>query len=292
MTASLATETPAATLTAGAPSRRRARHRVDPWHFVLAPIALVMLAPLLWMLVTAFSSLSESRQFPPHLPSGIHWQNFRDAWTTAPFGRWLLNTTVVSAACVASNLVFCSLAGYAFARIRFFGSNAAFVVMLATLMVPFQVVMIPTLLVMKQLHLVDSVASLALPNLATPFGVFLLRQFFLSIPRDLEEAATIDGAGRLRTLVRIVVPLMGPPLATLGVLTFLNVWNDFLWPLITIQTPAHMTLQLGLASFQGAHTTNWPVVMAASLMSQAPVLLAFLFAQRYFVRSIATTGIK
>ena len=251
-----------------------------------------MLAPLIWMLVTSFSTLTESRQFPPHLPSGLHWQNFRDAWTTAPFGQWLLNTSIVSVACVVSNLVFCSAAGYAFARMKFFGSNVAFVVMLATLMVPFQVVMIPTLLVMKELHLVDSIASLALPNLATPFGVFLLRQFFLSIPRDLEEAATIDGAGRLRTLVRVVLPLMGAPLATLSVLTFLNVWNDFLWPLITIQTPSHMTLQLGLASFQGAHTTNWPVVMAAALMSQAPVLLAFLFAQRFFVRSIATTGIK
>jgi multiple sugar transport system permease protein len=272
--------------------RRRRSRRPSGWHLVLIPIALIMLAPLIWMVLTSLSTLAESRHFPPRLPSGLHWQNFRDAWSNAPFGRWLFNSAVVSLACVLSNLVFCSLAAYAFARIRFFGSNVAFILMLATLMVPFQVVMIPTLLVMKDLHLVDSLASLALPNLATPFGVFLLRQFFLSMPRDLEEAAKVDGAGRIRTLVQIVLPLMGAPLATLSVLTFLNVWNDFLWPLITIQTPSHMTLQLGLASFQGAHLTNWPVVMAASLMSQAPVLLAFLLAQRFFVRSIATSGIK
>ncbi len=274
-----------------APLRRRSR-RPSAWHLVLVPVALVMLAPLVWMLLTSLSTLSESRHFPPHLPSGIHWQNYRDAWSNAPFGSWLLNSAIVSGACVVSNLVFCSLAAYAFARMRFWGSQLAFVLMLATLMVPFQVVMIPTLLVMKHLGMVDSLASLALPNLATPFGVFLLRQFFLSMPRDLEEAAKVDGAGRVRTLVQIVLPLMGAPLATLSVLTFLNVWNDFLWPLIAIQTPSHMTLQLGLASFQGSHLTNWPVVMAASLMSQAPVLLAFLMAQRFFVRSIATSGIK
>jgi multiple sugar transport system permease protein len=272
--------------------RRSARRRPSPWHLVLVPVALIMLAPLIWMLLTSVSTLAESRHFPPRLPSGIHWQNYRDAWDDAPFGRWLLNTALVSSACVLSNLVFCSLAAYAFARLRFFGSNVAFLLMLATLMVPFQVVMIPTLLVMKHLGLVDSLASLALPNLATPFGVFLLRQFFLSMPADLEEAARVDGAGRVRTLVQIVLPLMGAPLATLSVLTFLNVWNDFLWPLITIQTPSHMTLQLGLASLQGSHFTQWPILMASSLMSQLPVLLAFLAAQRFFVRSIATSGLK
>jgi multiple sugar transport system permease protein len=275
-----------------APTRRRGSRRPSAWHLVLLPIALIMLTPLVWMLVTSVSTLAESRHFPTRLPSGIHWQNYRDALTGAPFGRWLFNSTVVSAACVLSNLVFCSLAAYAFARMRFVGSNVAFVLMLATLMVPFQVVMIPTLLVMKDLHLVDSLAALALPNLATPFGVFLLRQFFLSMPQDIEEAAKVDGAGRLRTLFQIVLPLMGPPLATLSVLTFLNVWNDFLWPLIVIQTPSHMTLQLGLASLQGNHLTNYPLLMAASLMSQLPVLLAFLLAQRFFIRSIATSGIK
>jgi multiple sugar transport system permease protein len=273
-------------------TRHRQARRPSPWHLVLVPVALVMLAPLIWMLLTSVSTLAESRHFPPRLPHGIHWQNYRDAWQGAPFGRWLFNTAIVSVACVVSNLVFCSLAAYAFARLRFFASNVAFVLMLATLMVPFQVVMIPTLLVMKHLGLVDSLASLALPNLATPFGVFLLRQFFLSMPADLEDAARVDGAGRVRTLVQIVLPLMGAPLATLSVLTFLNVWNDFLWPLVVTSSPDVMTVQLGLTTFQSAHFTRWPELMAGTLISQLPVLVLFVVGQRFFVSSIASTGIK
>jgi multiple sugar transport system permease protein len=165
-------------------------------------------------------------------------------------------------------------------------------VLLATLMVPFQVVMIPTLLIIKDLHLVNSLPALIAPNLVTPFGVYLLRQFFLSLPPELEEAAIIDGAGRLRILTRVLLPLMGPPLTTLTVLTFLNVWNDFLWPLIVTSSPHTMTVQVGLATFQSAHFTNWPVLMAGTLMSQVPVLLLFVAGQRYFVSSIASTGIK
>lgn len=159
-------------------------------------------------------------------------------------------------------------------------------------MVPFQVVMIPTLLIVKYLGLVDSLPALIMPNLVTAFGIYLLRQFFLSMPAELEEAAIMDGAGRLRLLTRILLPLMGPPITTLAVLTFLSVWNDFLWPLVVTSSPQNMTVQLGLASFQSAHFTNWPVLMAGTLMSQLPVLLLFLLGQRYFVRSIATTGIK
>ena len=194
--------------------------------------------------------------------------------------------------CVVSNLVLCSLAGYAFARIHFAGSRILFLAILATLMVPFQVVMIPTLIIVKQLGLVDSLPALIVPNLVTPFGIYLLRQFFLSLPAELEEAAIIDGAGRLRILFSILLPLMGPPLSTVAVLTFLTVWNDFLWPLVVTSSPEAMTVQLGLASFQSAHFTNWPVLMASTLLSQLPVLLLFLLGQRYFVRSIATTGIK
>jgi multiple sugar transport system permease protein len=186
----------------------------------------------------------------------------------------------------------CSLAGYAFARIPFFGSRVLFVAVLATLMVPFQIVMLPTLIVMRELHLVDTLGALIAPNFATPFGVFLMRQFFTTVPKELEEAARIDGAGRLRTLVQVLLPLMGPTLATLSVLTFLNVWNDFLWPLIAIQSPGNMTIQLGLQNFQGSHQTNWPVLMAGTVTSQLPVLALFLIAQRFFVRSIATAGFR
>jgi len=267
-------------------------HVPSAWHLVLLPLALVMLVPLLWMLLTSLSSLPETRRFPPGLPASLHWSNFAQAWTQSPLARWLLNSTVVSVTCVVSNLVFCSLAGYAFARIQFTGSRILFFGILATLMVPFQVVMIPTLLIVKHLGLVDSLPALIVPNLVTPFGIYLLRQFFLSLPAELEEAATIDGASRLRVLFSILLPLMGPPLSTLAVLTFLNVWNDFLWPLIVNSSPETMTVQLGLASFQSAHFTNWPVLMAGTLLSQLPVLALFVLGQRYFIRSIATTGIK
>ncbi len=264
----------------------------SPWHLVLVPLALVMMVPLVWMLMTSLSSLAETRRFPPGLPSALHWNSFSDALTSSALGHWLLNSSIVSVTCVVSNLVLCSLAGYAFARIQFAGSRILFLGILATLMVPFQVVMIPTLLIIKHLGLVDSLPALILPNLATPFGIYLLRQFFLSLPAELEEAAIIDGAGRLRVLFSILLPLMGPPLSTVAVLTFLQVWNDFLWPLVVTSSPETMTVQLGLASFQSAHFTNWPVLMAATLLSQLPVLLLFLLGQRYFIRSIATTGIK
>jgi multiple sugar transport system permease protein len=262
------------------------------WHLVLLPLALVMAAPLVVMLLTSLSTREETRRFPPGLPSSLHWSNYSDAWTQEPFAHWLTNSAIVSVVCVVTNLVLCSLAGYAFARIRFPGDRIVFLLLLATLMVPFQVLMIPTLLIVKHLGLVDSLPALIAPNLVTPFGIYLLRQFFLSLPVDLEEAARIDGAGRVRVLFSILLPLMGPPLSTLAVLTFLTTWNDFLWPLVVTSSPDVMTVQLGLATFQSAHFTNWPALMAGTMMSQLPVLVLFLFGQRYFVRSIATTGLR
>jgi multiple sugar transport system permease protein len=264
----------------------------SPRHTLLLPLALLMVTPLLWMLMTSVQTPDEARQFPPVLPSGIHWQNYTNALHAAPFGRFFFNTTLVTGVCVLGNLLFCSLAGYAFARFRFFGRDVVFVVILATLMVPFQVVMIPTFLIMKELGMIDSLGALILPNLVTPFGIFLMRQFFRTLPIDLEEAARIDGCSRLETLFRIVLPLSGPALATLAVITFLYSWNDFLWPLIVIQSTNHMTLQLGLSTFQGAHATNWTLLMAGNVMATLPMLIAFVLAQKQFVNSIAATGVK
>ncbi len=272
-------------------TRRRFR-RPSGWHLVLIPVAVLMGFPLIWMLVTSLSTLDETRHFPPQLPSGLQWHNFVQAWADSPFARWMWNSAVVSGTCVLSNLVLCSLAGYAFARLRFPGNKLVFIAVLATLMVPFQVVMIPTLLIVKHLGLVDTLPALIVPNLVTPFGIYLLRQFFLTLPIELEEAALIDGAGRLRILRSILLPLMGPPLSTVAVLTFLTVWNDFLWPLVVTSSPDVMTVQLGLSTFQSAHYTNWPELMAGALMSQLPVLVLFVAGQRFFVSSIANTGIK
>ena len=272
---------------------RRHRFFFSPWHLVLFPVALIMLVPLLWMLFTSLQTLPETRHFPPTiLPASPQWKNYTDVLSQAPFGRWFANTVIVTVASVLGNLLFCSLAGYAFARIKFFGRDVVFILVLATLMIPFQVIIIPTFLIVRHLHLIDTLGALIVPNLAGAFGIFMLRQFFRTLPIELEEAARIDGASRLGVLFKIVLPLSGPALATLAVITFMWTWNDFLWPLITIYNPNNMTLQLGLANFQGAHQSTTNLLMAANVMSVLPVLLLFFFAQRYFVRGIATTGLK
>ncbi len=272
---------------------KRSRFWLSPWHLVLLPIALVMVLPLIWMLVTSLQTLNETRHYPPTLiPNSLEWNNYREVLQEAPFARWFLNTLIVTVIVVIGNLFFCSLAGYAFARIKFFGREVAFVLILATLMVPFQVIIIPEFLIVRRLGLIDSLGALILPNLAGAFGIFLLRQFFRTLPIELEEAARIDGCSRLGVLFKIVLPLSGPALATLAVITFMWTWNDFLWPLITIYTADHMTLQLGLSTFQGAHQTNTNLLMAANVLSMLPILALFFAAQRYFIRGIATSGLK
>jgi multiple sugar transport system permease protein len=266
----------------------------DPWHLFLAPLAVVMLLPLVWMVVTSLETLAQTRHFPPILwPGTLQFGNYSDAVRQSEFGTWFWNTTVVTVTIVLSNLIFCSLAAYAFARIRFLGRSVIYFVLLATLMVPLQVVLIPTFLIVKDLGLIDHLGALIVPNLVSVFGIFMLTQFFRTLPIELEEAARIDGASRLTILLRIVVPLSLPALATLAVIQFMWTWNDFLWPLVTILTNQDaFTLQLGLATFQGAHQTTWHLLAAANIMSMLPILALFLVAQRSFVRGIATQGLK
>ncbi len=199
---------------------------------------------------------------------------------------------MVASAAVLGNLTVGALAGYAFARIRFLGRGVLFIVLLATLMVPLQLLIIPTFIVVRLLGLVDTLPALILPNLVTPFSIFLFRQFFRTLPSELEDAARIDGASRLTVLTRVVAPLSTPVLATVAVITFLWTWNDFLWPLVVIRSDSHMTLQLGLSSFQGAHSTHWALLMAGTVMTQVPILALFFFCQRWFVQSVALSGLK
>jgi multiple sugar transport system permease protein len=262
-------------------------------HLFLAPVALIMASPLIWMAITSIEKPNEALRFPPVLiPAGIHWQNYRSAIDSAPFGAWYLNTVIVCAVVVVSNVTLCALAAYAFARIRFAGSNVLFVVLLATLMVPFQVVLIPTFLIVRDLGLIDSIGALIAPNLVSAFGIFMLRQFFRTLPIELEEAARIDGCSRLGVLAKIVLPLSMPALSTLALITLLWTWNDFLWPLVAINTESHMTLQVGLSTFQGAHQTEWTILMAGNMMALVPMVAAFVLTQRSFVRSIAASGLK
>ncbi|MFG1685944.1 carbohydrate ABC transporter permease [Nonomuraea sp. NPDC049269] len=278
---------------AGVSRKSRVRLPFSAWHLLLAPLALIFAIPLIWLVLSSVMSNAEINRFPPALwPSGINLGGFRYVLNNALFPRWFLNSLIVSGVAVVSNLVFGSLGGYAFARMRFFGSRTLLVLMLATMAIPFQLTMIPTFLVMKSLGLIDSLGALIVPSLVTPFAVFLLRQFFLSLPRELEEAAWMDGCTRLRVLFRIVLPLSRPALSTVAILTFLTTWNDLTWPLIAINHDTQYTLQLGLANFQGRHHTQWAAVMAGNLITVLPVLLAFIGAQKSFIRSITSSGLK
>jgi multiple sugar transport system permease protein len=272
----------------------------SPWHLVLIPVTFLLLVPLLWMLVTSLQTPDEAQQFPPVLiPSELRWQNYSDAFAAAPFGRFFLNSAIVAIVVVVSNVLLCSLAGYAFARLQFPGRRFLFAILMVTLMVPFQVTMIPEFLIVKWLGLhvspslgIDHLGALILPNLVTAFGIFFLRQFFRTIPVELEEAARIDGTSRIGVLFKIVLPLSLPALSTLAALTFLDSWNNFMWPLIVVNSQENMTLPLGLTVFQGAHATQWTLLMAGNVMSLLPMLVVFFAAQRYFVRSVAATGLK
>ena len=267
--------------------------RPSTWHLVLAPMALLFALPLLWLIVSSFMTNAQINKFPPTIiPDSLHLDGYRYVFDTGRFGRWFLNSTIVAGTTVVSNLVFCSIAGYAFARMRFRGSRALLALMLATLVIPFQLTMIPTFLIFKHLGLIDSLGALILPSLVTPFGVFLLRQFFVSVPREIEEAAWIDGCSRMAILVKVVLPLARPALSTVAVLTLLVVWNDLTWPLIAINTDTNYTVQLGLATYQGAHRTEWSAVMAGNVLVTLPIVLAFLFAQRTFIRSLTSTAVK
>jgi multiple sugar transport system permease protein len=287
--------------TPAAPAARRRRRRLpSPWHLVLIPATIVLVFPFAWLILTSLETPSEALHFPPLLtPQHIGLANYPAALQAAPFGRFFLNSAIVAVTTVLSNLVLCSLAGYAFARLRFPGRTVLFATIMATLMVPFQVTMIPQFIIVKWLGIhvaaqlgIDHLGALIVPNAATAFGVFFLRQFFRTLPVEYEESARVDGASRLTVLIRIVLPLSAPALATLAALTFLDSWNSFLWPLIVITSTSQMTLPLGLATFQGAHSTEWTLLMAGNVMSLIPMLVIFFAAQRYFVRSVAATGLS
>jgi multiple sugar transport system permease protein len=275
---------------------RRPTRRFLPfsgWHFVLLPVSLFFALPLVWLTLSSFMTNAQINRFPPTIiPDSLHLDGYRYVLQNALFPRWFMNSMIVALVVVVGNLLFGSLAGYAFARMRFRGSKVLLTLMLGTLIIPFQITMIPSFLLMKDLGIIDTLGALIVPSLVTPFAVFLLRQFFLSLPREIEEAAWIDGCSRLRTLWVIVIPLARPALGTVAVLTFLTTWNDLAWPLIAINSDHNYTLQLGLTTFQGQHRTQWAAVMAGNMITVLPVLVAFLAAQRTFIQSLTSSAVK
>ena len=264
-------------------------------HVVLGLGALIMLIPFIWMVSTSFKTIDQVFTFPPNwIPNPFIWDNYPRAFTSVPFARWFLNSLQIAVLVTIGQLFTCSLAGFTFARMRFPGRDPLFLVYLGTLMIPAHVTIIPIFVTMNWLKLVDTPWSLILPGLTSAWGTFLFRQYFLTLPSELEDAAKIDGCGFFRIYRQISLPLAKPVLATLAVFTFMSSWNDFLGPLIFLQSKDQKTLTIGLlqfrAEFQGL--ANWPVMMAGIVISTLPILIAFVIGQKYFVRGLALTGIK
>jgi multiple sugar transport system permease protein len=280
--------------TAAAPTRGRDRAAKVVLYVVLILGLLVVVGPFVWMLLASVKPEAEIRAVPPTwLPHTFTLANFRSLFTRLNFPLYFFNSTLVAALITAGNLVFCSLLGYALAKLRYPGRKALFLIVLGMLMVPGMVTFVPQFVLVSNMHLANSYAGLVLPFLAGPFGVFLMRQFLLSIPDDLIEAARIDGAGEFRIFWRVVLPLCRPALATLGILTFLSSWNNFLWPLVVATTEDKYTLPVALALYSvGQNRTDFGLLLAGAVVVVLPVLILFLVLQRHFLRGIATTGLK
>lgn len=260
---------------------------------LLAVLGFVMLVPFIWMVSTSLMSEIEVYQFPPRLfPAEPKWSNYGNALSLLPFGRFFWNSIVVTLAAVLGQLLTCSMAAYAFARLRFRGRDTLFGVFLGTMMVPSIVTLIPAYLIINAFGWMNTYWALFTPILTSVWGIFLLRQFFQTLPRDYEDAARLDGAGEWTIYWRVILPLSRPALATLAVFAFMNTWKDFLWPLLVTTRNDMRTVEVGIAMFSTLHGTNWPYQMAAAVVVLAPILVLFLLTQRYFIDGISLSGLK
>lgn len=263
-------------------------------YIALSAIAFLMLFPLLWLIGTSFKSPTEDIfTFPPRIfPAQPTWDNFATVWETYPFGRYLINSAIVSFLAVGLNLLLCSLAAYPLARLDFKGREFVFALILATIMIPFQIVMIPLYILAVNLGLRNTYLGIILPNLTSAFGIFLLRQALKSVPLELEEAARIDGCSELGIWWNVMIPAIRPALFTLAIFVFIGSWSDFLWPLIVLDDPDYYTLPLAVANLADSFSLDWRLVAAGSVISIAPILLLFLLLQRYIVPTDVGSGVK
>ncbi len=271
------------------------RSRTHAWlvNGALAVIALLSLAPLAWMVSVSFMPRGEASHFPPpFLPSMATLDNYRALFATTGVARNFANSLLVSGAITVLSLLVNTMAGYAFAKLRFTGRERIFQLLLAALVVPAQVAMLPLFLMMKQMGLVNTYAGVVVPALAGVFGIFLVRQYARSIPDELLEAARIDGAGEWRIFFRIVLPMLKPVLVTLAIFTFMAAWNDFMWPLIVLTDQEHYTLPVALASLSREHIMDVEMMMAGAVVTVLPVLLLFLLLQRYYIQGLLLGSVK
>jgi len=266
-------------------------------YFILFFGVAIMIGPFMWMVTTSLSHEGDVfgekvYWWLSFIPTSFVWQNYIEAWNAVPFARFFFNS-VFAAVCVTFGQVATSaMAGYAFSRLSFPGRDKIFLSYLATMMIPFPVTMIPVFILFRQIGWVDTYKALILPGIFTAYGTFMLRQFFMTLPRDLEDAAKIDGCSYVRIFLNIILPLSKPALATLTTFTFMGSWMNFMWPLVVLNSHEKFTLPVGLSYFQSLHTTHWTLLMAGSLMVLVPVLIVFIFNQRYFVEGIKLSGIK
>lgn len=281
--------------------RRTAKERLGRAAVLLILLsgAVIMLIPFLWLVSSSLKAPSQLWIFPPiWIPSPAQWSNYPEALTTLPFHLYFLNTVVVAALTLLGMLASSSVTAYGFARLRFPGREAIFMILLSTMMVPSAVLLIPQFIMFRQLGWIDTHLPLYVPHyfgagaVGGAFNIFLLRQFFRTIPMELSDAARIDGCGELRIFWQIVLPLSKPALATIGIFTFMATWNDFLGPLIYLNSPEKLTAAVGLAAFRGLYSTQWHLLMAASTVMTLPMIVLFFAAQRYFIQGIVLTGLK
>ncbi len=256
-------------------------------------VALFVIFPFIWMVLTSFKTSHDVFALPAQLwPAHWSFEGYANIWKELPFARLFLNSVIFAGGVTVISVLFDSMAAYALARLDFPGKNIAFFLVIGTLMVPYQITLIPLFQMIFDFHWLDTYQGLIVPRATSAFGIFLLRQFFVSVPRDLDSAARIDGAGEFRIYAQIMMPLAKPALATLAVFQFMNNWNDFLWPLVVTSNTDMRTIPAGLTLFGGQYVVDYAVLMAGATISLLPLAIAFFLAQRYFVQGIATTGLK
>ncbi|MFA7577633.1 MAG: carbohydrate ABC transporter permease [Candidatus Muiribacteriota bacterium] len=264
-------------------------------HTLLIAGAVSMLFPFFWMISTSFKTPSEILTYPTKLlPDSLHWRNYTHAWKNpnVNFARYFSNTIFVAGITTLGQLFLSSLAAYAFAFFNFPWKDRIFMLLLATMMIPQQALLVPDYIILHKLRILDTYFALIIPWICSAFSIFLLRQFFMSIPKELFEAATIDGASKIKFYFKILLPLSVPPLLTAGMFTFLGSWNSFIWPLIVTSSPELRVIQVGLAQYMQAEGTNWGPLMAASTFCTIPLIAGYFFVQKRFIQGIATTGMK
>jgi multiple sugar transport system permease protein len=276
-------------------------------YLILSIAGVVMVVPFIWMLSTSLKPDYQIFEFPPSwIPREFNWNNYSEAWQRAKFSLYTLNTAYYAVFSTIGQVVLCSMAGYAFARLEFPGRNTLFIMVLATMMIPFQMLLIPLFVILRSWPLVggnnifgsggtgliDTLVGLTLPNTISAFGIFLMRQFSKTLPSELADAARIDGASEAGIFWRIMLPLMKPAVTALAMFAFQGAWNDFTWPLIVTMTEKTRTLQLGLQTLQNQYFTEWGLLMAGTTITIFPLITMFILGQRYFIQGIALTGTK